>query len=438
MVGAARGRQALLDQMFYKLKNQWSEALDELLALSLAILICSSGSYAIPHVGFPADAIVLIKRGFYLLIMAMLVIQVIKRGLSGLDKVFSVSCTSLVLMVFLNAGLRRESYDEYGYMALSVGFVWLFVRYVQSAEFPLDRLLRHLRVGATFINLFALVVVLLSVAGDRNTLLLVSSGFNGNRVNFSIWLAQFVFLNFFLMQRQSLPALPLIASCVLLVLQVFTGGRVGVLATIAIMFYFLPAIVADWPRRLAIGAGILILVWVAGSYSPVFSVLEGMGEGTSIFRGLNDGPPSSDLLSYLDRISSHRLQITLTALKAMSFEDFFVGRGAGNFDVAVNGNLWMIHNVFLKICGEFGVVALLFLLAIVMRPLAEKYKNAICNHDLHFMWATGAAISLLQPRFLVTGLSNCLVMWLCYALILRQARIEVKVEGDMRYAMRGA
>jgi hypothetical protein len=241
-------------------------------------------------------------------------------------------------------------------------------------------------------------------------------------------------LNFFLFRESFRKSLPFVASCILLVLQAFTGGRLGVLMTLAAMLYFLPQIVRGWFGRAVAGLGILILAVLADNYSPT----KYLTDNASIFRGLTEWQAAPDLLTYLDRISAHRIQIMITALQSIRVEDLLFGKGAGHFDVSVDGRFWMVHNVFLKMLGEFGVMAFVFQLMIVVLPFSSAFRRMSAGSELHLLWLIGIMIGSLQPRYLLTGLSDCLVVWLCYALIFRWANqgnskeIEIDMAGATR------
>jgi hypothetical protein len=111
---------------------EWGKVLQELLALSLAILICISGIYAVPYGEIPSDSVVEVKRAFYMLAMALMAIHLMRCGSSGLHKLFSVSCVLLMLIFLMNAVIRQETFLESVYNAVSISFVWLFVGSIQG------------------------------------------------------------------------------------------------------------------------------------------------------------------------------------------------------------------------------------------------------------------------------------------------------------------
>lgn len=391
----------------------------------LAVLLVISGLYAAPYTAIPADWIVDAKRVYYLATMAMLVATAAIGRPGSVDRRFSLACGALVLVYVGNALIRQDMVEEYAYCVLSIAFVWLLVRHVVDERFPLERFIGFLRAGVLAINLLAVFVLIRCLSGDGEIHRLVATGFEGNRVNFSIWLWQIVFLNFFLMgQGRRGFFLALAAASVLLTLQVFSGGRIGVLASLAVMIYFAVRRLDGVGARLAVTGYLLLLVWVAGEHSPI-----GAHEQTSVFRelGVHWG---GGFLEYADRVSGHRLQIMINAVGTLDPQALLVGRGAGHFDVVADNHSWMVHNVFLKMVGEFGLGACLLLMALVWLPFSIRYRGRYHGRGLHFMLLVGIGVSLLQPRFIVTGLSNCLVVWLCYALILRGERAESLPEPE--------
>lgn len=410
-------------------------ALNPAVAVGLAVLLAISGLYAIPYATIPADWIVNTKRIYYLAIMAMLAVMAAVGRSGSIDRRFSILCGVLALVFAGNALVRQDVPGEYLYCVLSIAFLWLFVRQVADNRFPLDFFMDNLRVGVVVINLLAVFVLLRCLLGDREMHGLVASGFAGNRVNFSIWLWQVVFLNFFLVGRQRRGFfLALAAASVVLTLQVFSGGRIGALASLAVMIYFAVRRLDGAGVRLAVTGYLLFLVWVAAEHSPI-----GIPEQTSVFRELGGLQWHGSFLEYVDRVSGHRLRIMINAVGALDLQALLVGRGAGHFDVVADNHSWMVHNVFLKMLGEFGIGACLLLMALVWLPFSGRYRRRYHGRGLHFMLLVGIGVSLLQPRFIVTGLSNCLVMWLCYALILKgecaESLLEPKADRDFSLEM---
>jgi len=414
-------------------REGWLPLMDSAVAAGLAVLLLISGIYAIPYTLISADWIVYAKRVYYLILMVLLAILAVVGRPSPIDRRFSLSCGFLALVVSANGLIRQDMPEEYLYNVLSIAFIWLFVRHVADARFPMERFMGHLRVGLVVINLLAMVVLVNCLMGDREMHTLVASGFDGNRVNFSIWLGQIVFLNFLLAGRlRSGFLLALVASSVLLTIQVFSGGRIGLLVTLSIVAFFTVRRLDKVVARIAVLSYLVALVWVAGHYSPVTKV----GEDISIFRELDfvqaaplptQGSPSElkwidEVVEYVDGVSAHRLVILFYAVEAMDMEALLIGKGIGHFDVVADNATWMVHNVFLKMLGELGVGAFFPLMALVWLPFSHKYRERYDGLGLHFMLLVGIGVALLQPRFIVTGLSNCLVLWLCYALILKQTK----------------
>lgn len=428
----------------------WLPCPNSVVAAGIVVLLSISGIYAIPYTDVSADWIVHSKRIYYLIIMAVLALMALMNRFSPIDLRFDLSCGVLVLVYAGQAFVRQEMPGEYVYNLLSIAFIWLFVRYLAGASFPIDRFLENLRAGTIVINLLALFVLILCMAGDREIQQLVVSGFDGNRVNFSIWLWQVVFLNFFLAgQSRRGFFLALVGASILLTLQSFSGGRIGLLASMATAMYFTLRRTGETTVKVAVISFLIGLVLLSGYFSPISKA----GEDISIFRFLS--PPQlsqtaspsgggwyfsdssasyadsqdslpielqwvEETMNYADSVSGHRVRILVNAVKALDFRSIMLGKGIGHFDVAADTRIWMVHNVFLKTLGELGIAALLPFLVLMWLPFKRSYRGA--GEILYFMLLVAIAVGMLQPRFLITGLSNCLVVWLCYALILRQAR----------------
>jgi len=402
----------------------WLRMLDQTTVVGLVVLLLISGIYAIPYASISTDWIVYSKRIYYLVLMGLLTIPIVVKKFGPIDRRFSFSCGLLALVFAGNALVRQEMLGEYTYNALSIAFIWLFVRYVADEHFPLDQFLGLLRIGMVVINLLALFVLVSCLLGNQVIQDLIASGFNGNRVNFSIWLWQIVFLNFFLMGRHQRGFyLALAASSVVLVLQIYSGGRIGVLATLAVMSYFTIRRADGAGTKFTVLGYLLILVWATGDNSPI---TPGISEDISIFREL--APERSapierqwidEAVEYADGVSAHRVRILINAVGALDARALLIGKGIGHFDVVADNRTWMVHNVFLKMLGELGIGAFLPLLALAWLPFSKEYREKYDGCGLYFMLLVGIVVGFLQPRFIVTGLSNCLVMWFCYALVLK-------------------
>ncbi len=119
--------------------NKTGAVFHESLALCLSILSCVSGIYFLRCADVHAASVVHAKRIFYAFVMTMLAIQTWRGGLSNQNKLFSIVCGALVLVILLNVSIRQEFHDEHFYVAASIGFVWLLVSCIQSVEFPVER-----------------------------------------------------------------------------------------------------------------------------------------------------------------------------------------------------------------------------------------------------------------------------------------------------------
>jgi hypothetical protein len=418
MVMGVFGRQRAV--VWQWLRSDWSSALGFAMEIGLAVLFCISGIYAIPYSNISVDSIVHAKRLCFLGIMILLAVLAAAWRPDPVDRRLTIYCALLALVFAGNALFRQDMPEEYFYYMISIAFIWLFVRHVVDERFSLSRFMSYLRVGVVAINLLSVFVLIGCLSGADEIQRLVVSGFDGNRVNFSIWLWQIVFLNFALMRRERPIAhflLVMAASSILLTIQVFTGGRIGVLATLATVIYFTWSRLDDVRFRFSVLGWLLLLVWVSAEYSPI----PGQKETISVFRELNAYQRPGDLLEYVDRLLSHRVRIFINAVAALDAKDLLIGKGAGHFHVVADSVTWMVHNVFLKMLGEFGISVLGLLVALVWLPFNAKYRASRDGYDLYLMLLVSIMVGMLQPRFIVTGISNCLVTWLCYAMILKRA-----------------
>jgi len=186
-------------------------------------------------------------------------------------------------------------------------------------------------------------------------------------------------------------------------------------------------------------AYLLAMVWNIGSYSPTAAMtMATVGvrqnevslvgyNNVSIFRGWRMPSTSTsarlnfieEIPSYLDQISSHRLSIFLEGAASLDVRAAIYGKGLGNFKVDLPEKSWSVHNVFLKIFGEFGILVLLMLILMLAIPIFHARGPSWRNKAARFMIFVGIGIAMMQPQYLVTGLSECLVFWVCYAWLMR-------------------
>lgn len=247
----------------------------------------------------------------------------------------------------------------------------------------------------------------------------VLSGFGGNRFGFSIWLSQFVFIVFLVARRHEVNwfASALVWAAPIILLQVLSAGRTGLLASSLLVLYFS---LESERRNYVLAVSYLLLIAVLGTlYGPAV----GVDSAQSILRitpQLSDDYifMNSEFLSFLDRFLSYRLSIIATAFSDFDFWDALIGKGVGNFHGFVLSEAAEVHNVYLRALGELGLFGLAALLLIFAQPFAVRGSSPEVRSSKVFM-SIFLLVGASHSDFLLTGISTCMVFWICYAEVMR-------------------
>jgi hypothetical protein len=288
---------------------------------------------------------------------------------------------------------------------------------------------------------------------DEKVLLNYVDGFRGNRVNLSISLAQ---LSGFLIliglnQKEKSQKLQetflIIALLGVFASQIISGGRTGALLT-AILYFIIVFKSRSYPmiklclffvtffiiRKLTLSGGVPDIGGYA--YTDILRVdpnVQQSFDAKVIDEGstsasyakwflLNlDYLPSSvnSLLLNLDYISSYRISIFLETLRALTINDIFFGRGAGNFQINLGTEVYEPHVVFLNQLGQFGIIYILGVVVFftaLFRCFSKKFRfyelYCIC-----FLLPT-----FLQPALLHTQISTSVLFFMLAGVVISNYR----------------
>jgi len=245
----------------------------------------------------------------------------------------------------------------------------------------------------------------------------ISNGLGNGRVSFSIWLAQLIFLTLLIsLSKQGWPVLRAFTLATpILVLQVFTGGRTGLLASLAIWLYFS---FREGGVRLLVMSGLYLSFLIP--FSAAISPLPDVYPGTSIFRVI-DLQFDDGVFAWLDRLSSYRLGIMASALSSLDMGTISFGQGVMNFKGWAIGYPWDVHNIYVRALGEIGIVGLAVLLALLALPFRGSARE-VDVVAAQVYCGVFLMIGMIHPELLTTAISTCMIFWLCYAEALRYQR----------------
>lgn len=244
----------------------------------------------------------------------------------------------------------------------------------------------------------------------------LSVGFGNNRVNFSIWLSQLVFILFLSgslrSQDQKIKNEYFMYSLPILAIQMFLGSRTGLLASISMYLFALMFLQKHRFEAVLFLLGVLLTSWC---FSPLR-----IDPSMDVTRALN--LDVRDTHAWIDRFSSYRVGIAESAVSSLTPVDLLLGKGMGNFQGYAIGQNWDVHNIYLKALGELGVAGVFALLWIIVWPLKQMCINSTPKRLALFFYLLDVGIGLVHPEFLVTAISTCLVFWMIYAYLIESAQ----------------
>lgn len=248
----------------------------------------------------------------------------------------------------------------------------------------------------------------------------VGGGFGNSRVNFSIWLMQLVAL-FLLIKLSGQEVRPkVLIGCLLLITPVFilqnmTGGRSGLLGSFLLVCVF----AYRWggvKALLVSGVWLYLVALGVAQYHPLITPENNL----YVFRNIECSRLGTlnEVVACLDRLSSYRISILITAFSDLDASGFWSGVGLGSFvgwaPTYPELGIMEVHNVFLKILGEYGVfgfIAAIFLTVwpVACRPVDGWQLLALYVQSIYFV------VAMVHPDLMLTAINLSLVYLSWYA-----------------------
>lgn len=422
------------------------------------VMLLISGIYVVPYLDVPEVPYLVGVAGLafgkqILFVCLMVMMGSTFRWREVIGTRFTLLCCIWLLIHMVHWLLRREYDGTYLHRIVQIAFIWVFVNYIiQQREEDRKPFLGLQVLSYQFFSIFCILVVTFSF--NAEVARLIVNGFGGNRFGFSIWLSQFVFLTFFihlnLNSKNKSILIAIIWVTPILILQIFTGGRTGILASFVIFLYF--AYQQGGFRVFILSVPYLAtVIFFSNNLSNMIGTSSGFSQGAeggiglSIFR-VNDAIFSeynlqhrnvADRLSsyrlsiiteWVDRLSSFRLSIITDAFSRADTFSLFFGNGVENFMGKLpTGSLNHVHNIYLRALGEIGVIGFATLIAMMALPfriqLVNLYKceNVLQKNNTTMLVYCSVVIlvGMLHSEYITTGLSTCMIFWLCYAETIR-------------------
>lgn len=247
----------------------------------------------------------------------------------------------------------------------------------------------------------------------------ILNGFGNSRVNFSIWLVQIVALILFSKLFNSPPNTKTLLICLILitpayVLQNMTGGRSGLLGSFLLVIFFAYR-QGGYKALLISGIWLYLITLIVAGYHPLISDTNNL----NVFRNAGITPQifsQYEILPWLDRMSSYRLSILINAFSHLDLQGFLFGIGLGNFVGSVPTypelGIVEVHNVFLKVLGEYGIFGFFVFMLLVVWPITSKPKNKTQSIAI-YLQLTYFLIAMLHPDLLLTAVNLSFVYLSC-------------------------
>jgi len=399
------------NSIFYSVSGLLSSRGSSAIPFGFAMVFFLSGIYEIPFLPVDAAVVTKVKKGLFMCLLLLMGYSL--RWREAIRGPFSLFCGLWALLHIGHWAYRAEYSDIYLHRLIQIIFIWILVNVViQQKETRAPFLGLRYFFPPVFFSVVCLFLSLFAFHPEITEAL--SNGLGNGRVSFSIWLSQLVFLILVLSpiksKRTILKAFALATP--ILILQIFTGGRTGLLASLAIWFYFS---LREGGIRLSIMSGVYLAVLI--SLSAAISPLPDIYPGTSIFRVI-ELPQGDGWLTWLDRLSSYRLGIMTSALSTMDAGTLLFGKGVMNFKGWAIGYLWDVHNIYIRALGEAGVIGLFTLVALLYLPFRTQARQRDIDASKVYC-GIFLMVGMVHPELLTTAISTCMIFWLSYAEALR-------------------
>jgi hypothetical protein len=333
---------------------------------------------------------------------------------------FAVFCSSWLVINVLVWAEYQSPFDRYFRALGQTIFMYLFVTYLRQNPDKNPCMPEALSKWFSPWLVFGALMILIAFNVTGYLAEDIERGFGNSRVNFSIWLMQLVALVLFSTLKERNVGNKVFLCCLILltpafVLQNMTGGRSGLLGTLLLVSVF----AYRWGGIKALVTSFSWLCLVAltvAYYHPLVTPENNL----NIFRNLEPAGYSSsnDLIVWLDKVSSYRLSILITAFSTLSQEGLLFGMGLGNFvgwaPTYPELGIMEVHNVLLKILGEYGIFGFLSALLLVFWPFAHRPGEGRNVLPL-FLQSIYVLVSMVHPDLMMTAVNVSLVYFACYA-----------------------
>jgi len=400
--------------------------------------------YKLPYTDWSLSTFLNLKRTLFVLLLVAIIKGIDWRRIKY--DLFFWCCLVWLAVHFMGLAIHQINYGLYLTRIVQILFIYFFVIFLVQHQWQIKLLGFSIWFKPGIISFAALVILVLPYI-DNSWKSLIYSGFGGNRVNFSIWLAQIVFLFILLFQhvcqdykaelggelKKRLALLRTLALISPIIgLQVFASGRIGLMASAVLIIYVCIRVFRYTLGVLLATFYLVVTVMLFNAITPMRTHFQNVDisrglpsyqHGIDLAQSIQDGSSevSNSLYGWINIFSSNRLSILLSGLDSFSPDMFLWGAGVGNFfSKSSDGGFWQVHNIFVNHFGELGILGLVPLICITLIPLLRK-KTKSLDQYMQFFCLVWTLIAMLQPELIVSQISTSLIYWTAFAYILRES-----------------
>jgi hypothetical protein len=411
-----------------------------LVGFIIAAAISTGGIYGIPHgftLGDNSSIILDIKRNtFSLLFLLVLLSQ--SNTLKVCLSLTSIKILAIfILILTFSASIHQNNFHEYIYRVTSIlSIISIIYWFAVVDEAKLQLFFRLLWFFIFLLACYLFFNIVLVYLGDNETHMAFLNGFGGNRPNFSSWLGSIAMMAAFFSTRNQFTQYPetslklIFIFLVLATSQVIAGGRIGLLMTYGSILLALPLKNTLTTQKIKIFIIYFAFLGLPKLVDETLQMVYSRTPAESVFRAATSlsikhysGSDTDFILNYqyfrhMDVLSGYRLTLIKEAISRLNINNIWLGNGMGNFKIHLGSTDMDVHNLYLRMLGELGLIGFACTVAIVLYPhfLLFKDERVSIHKNLLFI---GIIFSMLQPNSLIMGLNACLAYWVIYSLVVR-------------------
>jgi hypothetical protein len=400
--------------------------LSQLISWLVTFLIATGGIYTITFL-FNAGDSVIFKNIINVLVILFIFIFLIYKIKIKIKIKINLVVILILLLLILNIinYIHNRDIKTVHFNVISSIFVlaiYIFLININKSEF-----INLIKLTSKFSKLIIILISLLYLYSliFNNEIIYnqFSSGFGGNRTNFSMWIgfiSIIITLNFILHENDH----RIISIYILFfsgMICVASGGRIGYLMILLLICIWLSTIKCEQFKKILI---LITFIFLSIIQSELMINRFNSGSNQTIIRDGSVGKITNLNLNemkidipYIDNVTGGRFNqyvetLDILANNKTDKSKFIFGWGLSNIKLSIFGKEFEPHNLYIKTFFEHGIVGLsLIILITLILPIKKLYSRK----RLLALYLTGLIPSLFQPNTFMLGINSILSFWIIYA-----------------------